>query len=85
MNWHISRRTVLRGAGAAVALPLLDVMLGPTSRAAEKQQSTTRLAYLYIPNGVANGAWQPEKVEDGRIVKLNKLSLIHISEPTRPY
>ena len=72
MNWHISRRTVLRGAGASVALPLLDLMLGPTSRAAEKQQSTTRLAYLYIPNGVANGAWQPEKVEDGRIVKLNK-------------
>jgi hypothetical protein len=59
MNWHIPRRTILRGAGAAVALPLLDVMLGPTSRAAEKQQATTRLAYLYIPNGVANGAWQP--------------------------
>ena len=71
-NWHISRRTVLRGAGTAMSLPLLDVMLGPTARAAEQQQSAKRLAYLYIPNGVAEGAWQPEKVVDGRIVKLNK-------------
>ena len=74
-NWHISRRTVLRGAGAALSLPLLDVMLGPTARAAQiaaSQQSAKRLAYLYIPNGVAEGAWQPEKVENGRIARLNK-------------
>ncbi len=71
-NWHISRRTVLRGAGTAMSLPLLDVMLGPTARAEEKQQATTRLAYLYIPNGVANGAWQPEQLDNGRIVKLNR-------------
>lgn len=72
-NWHLSRRTVLRGAGAAVGLPLLDVMTGPSARAAEQSPRTPRLAWLYIPNGVAEGAWNPEKVAaDGRIVRLNR-------------
>ena len=71
-NWNISRRTMLRGLGAAVSLPLLDVMSNPSARAAAKQTPTTRLAYLYIPNGVAEGAWQPEDVgTSGRVVKLN--------------
>lgn len=71
-NWHISRRTMLRGLGAAVSLPLLDVMVGPSAKAAAKQSPATRLAYLYIPNGVAEGAWQPEDVDQsGRVVKLN--------------
>ena len=72
-NWHISRRTMLRGIGAAVSLPLLDVMTGPSLRAAENAPGTTRLAYLYIPNGVAEGAWQPKKIDkQGRLVELNK-------------
>jgi hypothetical protein len=71
-NWHISRRTMLRGVGAAVSLPLLDVMLGPSIRAAETKPLTARLAYLYIPNGVADGAWQPENIGgNGQIVELN--------------
>lgn len=71
-NWQISRRTILRGAGAAVSLPLLDVMLGTSARAEEMATKTNRLAYLYIPNGVAEGAWQPSKVQNGNIVELNK-------------
>ena len=71
-NWHISRRTMLRGLGAAVSLPMLDVMSQPVTRAAEKDNSAARLAYLYIPNGVAEGAWQPKKVDSrGRLVELN--------------
>lgn len=70
MNWHISRRTMLRGLGAAVSLPLLDVM---SARASEDERPPIRLAYLYIPNGVAEGAWQPQEVDDrGRLVKLNR-------------
>ena len=73
MNWHISRRTMLRGLGAGLSLPLLDVMTGPAIRAAESQKPTTRMAYLYIPNGVAEGAWQPDEVDDtGRLRKLNR-------------
>lgn len=72
-NWHISRRTMLRGVGAAVSLPMLDVMSGPSSRAAEHESPTPRLAYLYIPNGVAEGAWQPNKVDErGQLVELNR-------------
>ena len=70
MNWHLSRRTMLRGLGATVSLPLLDVM---SARASGDERPPMRLAYLYIPNGVAEGAWQPEKVDDrGRLVKLNR-------------
>ena len=61
-NWYLSRRTMLRGTGAAVSLPLLEVMTGRTTRAAETAKPTTRLAYMYIPNGVAEGAWQPKTV-----------------------
>lgn len=72
-NWHIPRRTLLRGTGAAVSLPLLDVMQQPSTHAAETSPATARLAYLYIPNGVADGAWQPEKIsDDGWLVSLNK-------------
>ena len=60
MNWHISRRMMLRGVGAAVSLPLLDVM---STHASGEKSPPIRLAYLYIPNGVAEGAWQPEEVD----------------------
>ena len=72
-NWQISRRTVLRGTGAAVSLPLLDVMVKPGLRAESRVPQTTRLAYLYIPNGVADGAWQPSDVGDqGQLKQLNR-------------
>ena len=72
-KWHISRRTMLRGLGAGVSLPLLDVMSGTNLRAGEQQRPLMRLAYLYIPNGVAQGGWQPEEVDDrGRLLKLNR-------------
>ncbi|XZE56034.1 DUF1552 domain-containing protein [Planctomycetaceae bacterium SH139] len=72
-KWHISRRTMLRGLGAGVSLPLLDVMSGTNLRAGEQQRPLMRLAYLYIPNGVSQGGWQPEEVDDrGRLLKLNR-------------
>ena len=48
----LSRRTFLRGAGAAVALPLLDAMvpaLTPLAKAAAAPR--TRFGAIYIPNG----------------------------------
>ena len=53
-------------------LPLLDVMETPTLLASPMASPVTRACYLYIPNGVANGAWEPEKVSnDGKLEKLN--------------
>ncbi len=56
----LSRRTLLRGAGATVALPLLDAML-PARGEAKKLQSLakTRLVAVYIPNGTIPEKWKP--------------------------
>jgi len=59
--WLIDRRTVLRGAGAALALPLLDAMrpLGAADPAAARGRPPVRLAVLFFPNGVWPKAWFP--------------------------
>ena len=73
---RLSRRTVLRGLGATVALPLLDVMPAAASglgSGAPAAASANRLAYLYFPNGIPRGTWYPEETgPGGRLVKLNE-------------
>ena len=63
MNRHrrISRRTVLRGIGASLALPLLDVMGDRDVRAGPLAtgRPPVRMAFLYVPNGVHMPAWTP--------------------------
>lgn len=59
---RISRRTVLRGLGTAMALPLLDAMAPVVVRAAdEKTVAPTRMAFIYVPNGMHMPDWTPEK------------------------
>ncbi len=56
----LPRRTFLRGAGAAVALPLLDAMapaLSAMSRTAAAP--VRRLGFTYIPNGAIMEQWTP--------------------------
>src|SRR5260370_42676765 len=49
---QLSRRTVLQGVGAAVALPLLEAMLPETVLgAAAAAKAPLRMAFLYVPNG----------------------------------
>ncbi|MBL8865385.1 MAG: DUF1552 domain-containing protein [Planctomycetia bacterium] len=55
----LSRRTVLRGAGTAMALPLLDAML-PKGVAAEKTTAPRRMAFIYSPNGAIMPHWTPK-------------------------
>src|SRR5262245_9066084 len=59
MTRPISRRTVLRGLGAAVALPWLEVM-GPVASAAPAAKSPLRAAFLYVPNGMHMPDWSPK-------------------------
>jgi hypothetical protein len=59
---HISRRTVLRGMGAMVALPWLEAMmprslLGGTG--VSPVQAPRRMAFLYVPNGIDMANWTP--------------------------
>jgi len=58
---HLSRRALLRGAGAALALPFLDAMT-PALRAAKSTNAAPamRLAFVYVPNGIIPGAWTPQ-------------------------
>src|SRR5690242_589416 len=56
----LPRRTFLRGAGAALALPWLDAM-SPALAASAKPP--VRLAFLYVPNGIDTACWNV--VEDG--------------------
>ncbi|HLH43968.1 MAG TPA: DUF1552 domain-containing protein [Bryobacteraceae bacterium] len=55
----ISRRTVLRGMGAAVGLPLLDAMI-PALAPAAAAKPVRRFGVVYHPNGVIYDQWLPK-------------------------
>jgi Protein of unknown function (DUF1552) len=55
----ISRRTVLRGVGAAVGLPLLDAMIPAFATAATTPATARRFGVVYHPNGVIYDKWLP--------------------------
>ena len=56
----LSRRTVLRGAGAALALPFLDAMVPTFSRARAATKPVSRFLAFYTPNGMAMEYWTPK-------------------------
>src|SRR2546428_7093398 len=59
---HIPRRTVLKGAGAALALPLLDAMLpAATALAQTPANPKPRFVGCFVPHGMAPGYWVPNK------------------------
>jgi len=61
---RISRRAILRGAGAAMALPWLEAMAPRTvlgSPAAAAADGPRRMAFFYVPNGVHMPAWRPKE------------------------
>jgi hypothetical protein len=56
----LPRRTFLRGAGATLALPLLESMIPALSALTRTAAAPVpRLAFLYIPNGVVLDKWTP--------------------------
>jgi hypothetical protein len=56
----ITRRTLLRGLGATLALPYLEVMGGFTSAAETGAQEPRRLACFYIPGAIGRYTWFPK-------------------------
>jgi len=58
---HLSRRTVLRGAGTSLALPLLDAMI-PALRAERETAAApvSRLGFIIYPLGVDQDRWKPK-------------------------
>src|SRR5688572_15312055 len=56
----LPRRTVLRGVGATIALPLLDAMRPAMTALAKTAASPVRrLGFVYTPNGATMSAWTP--------------------------
>ncbi|MBV8731840.1 MAG: DUF1552 domain-containing protein [Acidobacteriia bacterium] len=59
----LPRRTFLRGVGTTTGLPLLDAMVPALS--AKAVQSTPRLGFVYVSNGVVQNQWKPATVGTG--------------------
>jgi hypothetical protein len=63
---HLSRRTVLRGAGTAIALPFLESMIPAGIRTASAAGAPrSRLACVYIPHGCIMSRWLPSAAGRG--------------------
>ena len=60
MHAKLSRRTILKGLGTAIALPYLDAMLPLSATAASPKSYPKRMAFLYVPNGIHMQDWKPE-------------------------
>jgi hypothetical protein len=63
MNSRISRRTILRGVGTALALPWLEAMLPVRSvfGGEPAAKPPVRMAFIYVPNGMHMPDWTPEQ------------------------
>ena len=55
----IPRRQFLQGAGATLALPLLDAMFPALATAQAVPKQATRLAFFTVPNGIIMNKWTP--------------------------
>jgi hypothetical protein len=58
----LPRRTLLKGLGASLALPVLDSMIPALSAQAA---TTPRLGFVYVSHGVIFSQWKPAKIGAG--------------------
>jgi hypothetical protein len=60
---NVSRRTVLKGIGASIALPLLDAMNPAATAWAQTPAGSTpaRLAFIGFPHGAIMDRWSPQQ------------------------
>jgi hypothetical protein len=69
---HLSRRTMLRGAGTALALPLLDAMIpARTALAQTAAKATPHMGFIYFPHGAVMNQWTPKG--EGKIEEFNEI------------
>jgi hypothetical protein len=63
---HIPRRAFLRGAGVALALPILDSMVPAFAGTANTAANpAVRMGFVYVPNGIIESSWLPKEVGSG--------------------
>jgi hypothetical protein len=64
---HLSRRSLLKGAGVSIALPLIDAM-NPAATAWSQTaagQTPKRLAFIGFPHGAIMDSWVPKQAGTG--------------------
>ncbi|MFN7937766.1 MAG: DUF1552 domain-containing protein [Bryobacteraceae bacterium] len=74
----LSRRTFLRGAGTAVALPFLDAMAPAMPANKIPGKTPVRMAFVYVPNGIDMRHWNPSY--EGALTELPR-----ILKPLEPF
>jgi len=72
---HLSRRALLRGAGACIALPLLDSMIPALSAT---PAARPRFGAVYFPHGATLSRWTPQ--DEGA-----DFTFSEILQPLEPY
>src|SRR5436305_14311563 len=75
---HVDRRMLLRGFGAAIALPLLDAMRPALATPAKMAKQARRVAVVYVPNGIIMKDWK--LAETGR-----DFTFTRILKPLEPF
>ncbi|MEM8944626.1 MAG: DUF1552 domain-containing protein [Planctomycetota bacterium] len=82
----LSRRTLLQGAGTAIALPLLDAMIPAMSAAANTAAAPDklrRLSYVYIPMGFNPKEWTPDGPQRGDVALGELTASLQSLEPVK--
>jgi hypothetical protein len=74
----LGRRTMLRGMGTVMALPLLEAMSSSARAAEEAAAARKRLQVIYTPNGMMMQNWTPATAEQG-------FAYSPILKPLEPY
>jgi hypothetical protein len=67
----ISRRTLLKGAGAALALPFLDAMTPALAASKVPGDTPVRMMFAYVPNGIMMEHWNPKY--EGKLQELPRV------------
>jgi hypothetical protein len=69
----LSRRTMLKGVGAALALPWMETMTPAIAKAPTLKKPPLRAAFMFMPNGVVPEEWKPPgEGEDYEVTPLLK-------------
>lgn len=74
----LSRRALLRGASASLALPMLDAMIPACVAAAPDSVRPTRLSFIEVPNGIMMDKWTPATIG-------TNFALTPILQPLAPF
>jgi hypothetical protein len=67
----ISRRTMLKGMGTAIALPFLDAMTPALASSKIPGETPVRMMFVYVPNGIMKEHWNP--TYEGKLAELPRI------------